>query len=185
VYLTIQDDLLVQEWKKTDPYLLNAEGYLEFLEDLLPKMLKLEEWQKDASILDWAHDNIQRKKYAAIGAVFTYRNREGRYSGLMLTSITSMNYLQVLELTKEREGQHYRFSCIEIMHEEILDHDPERPHIKGTFSPHTYYDVNLNRIEKPGMMKKIEKHLSKVSRWYSSPTKMETEPYPTPPLWDE
>ena len=179
------EDLVVQEWKKRDPYLLDFEGYLEFLDDLLRKMQKLEGWQRDASILDWAHDNIQRKKYATVGAVFAYCNREGRYSGLMLTSITSINYLQVLDLIKERERQHYTFLCIEIIHEKILDHDPERPHVKGTFSLHTYYDINLNQIEKPLMMKKIEKHLSKVSRWYSSPTKMETEPYPTAPLWEE
>ena len=179
----LQVETLVQEWKKRDPYLLDDEGYLRFLNDLLARIQKLEEWQKDASILDWAHDNIQRKKYAAIGAVFAYQNREGRYIGLTSTSITSMNYLQVLELIKEREKQ--RFLCIEIMHEKILDHDPERPHVKGTFSLHTYYDIDLNQIEKPLMMKKIEKHLSKVSRWYSSPTKMETEPYPTAPLWEE
>ena len=70
----LQVENLVQEWKKRDPYLLDDEGYLEFLHDILPKMQKLEGWQRDASILDWAHDNIQRKKYAAIGAVFAYQD---------------------------------------------------------------------------------------------------------------
>ena len=175
---------LVREWRRIDPYLLDVDGYLEFLD----KMRKLEDWQKDVSILDWAHNNIQRKKYATIGAAFADCNEEGRSSGLILTPITDINYLQVLELVRERRAEGLRFLCIDIIHEEIFeifDHDPERPCVKVTFGLHSYYDINLNQIEKPLMMKKIEKHLSKVSRWYSSPTKMETEPYPTAPLWEE
>jgi len=34
---------LVQEWKKTDPYLLDADGFQQFLEQRIPQVLKEEE----------------------------------------------------------------------------------------------------------------------------------------------
>jgi len=179
------EELLVYEWRKTDPYLLDAEGFIKFISDMTMKIQKLEELKQEASILDWANRHIQRKKYACISAVFTYPCKDDptRYSGLY--SVPLADYLQFLGLKERSEKKGSRFLCIDIMHEETSDHHPERPHVKGTFPLHTFYDADWNPIEKPKMMKKIEKHLSRVSAWYSSSTKMETEPYPTPPVWED
>lgn len=181
------EELLVNEWRKTDPYLLDAEGFIKFISDVTEKFQKLEELKRDASILEWANNNIQRKKYACISAVFAYASKDDptRCSGLYSTPLTDIDYLQFLELKETRKEIGGRFLCIEVMHEETLDHDPERPHTKGTFPLHTFYDADWNPIEKPKMMKKIEEHLSRVSSWYSSPTRMEAEPYPTPPVWED
>jgi len=178
------EELLVDEWRKIDPYLLDAEGFTKFISDITVKIQKLEDLKQETSILDWANNNIQRKKYACISAVFTYPCKDDptRYSGLFSSPLT--DYLQFLELKEKTEKKGSIFLCIDVMHEETLDHDPERPHVKGTFSLHTFYDADWNQIEKPKMMRKIEKHLSRVSRWYSSLTRMEAEPYPTPPVWE-
>ena len=179
--------VLVERWRKRDPYLVDVEGLCGFISEMTANMQILEDFKKDASVLDWANNNIQRKKYACIHAVFTYPSKDdpARYSGLYSVSLMGMNYLQFLDLKEGRESKGGRFLCIEIMHEETLGYDPERPHVKGNFSLHSYYDADWNPIEKPRMMKAVEKHLSRVSRWYGSPTKMKTEPYPTPPLWEE
>lgn len=170
---------LLKEWKKHDPFLEDIEGFQRFVE----RVQRFEELDSQTTTWnegEWGPKEI--KKYRGIWAVFAMESNflPGRFSGLLSTPIDD---LISFDKTKEKTESHGdRFLCFQVMHEKALDHHPERPRIKGTFSIHDYYNLDWESIPKPEMLKKIDKHLSRVSRWYNKPK--ENEPYPTPPLWE-
>jgi len=172
---------LLSFWRKRDPLLLNPEGFQEFVE----RQQFLAELRSQLTIFE---DGMPKRKgkYRGIWAVFASLDPEhpGRYCGLFYLPVTSMVQF---ELTKEKLEKHGdRFVCFEVMHEEILDYDPERPHVKGTFPKVEYYDYAWRRLpEKPRMLRLIEKHLRKVAKWYNEGGSKRGEPYPVPPAWEE
>lgn len=170
---------LLEEWKKHDPLLTDPEGFQRFFtraQCLQELQSQLTTWKKD----EWGPKEI--KKYRGIWAEFATRDNENprRFNGLFSIPVNDLTRFE--EIKKKLEAKGDMFLCFQVMHEETLDHDPERPHIKGTFSKYDYYDYNWEPISKPPFMKEIEKHLNRVSRWYNRGQK-ENEPYPTAPLW--
>jgi len=171
---------LVEEWKKRDPLLSDLEGFLRLLE-------RVQRFQELHSQLTTWHENgggpKEIKMFRGISAIFALKDRGSpqRYGGLSYIPVSDLLAFDGLKEKLEAGGD--LFLCFEVMHEETLDHDPERPHVRGTFSKYTYYDCDWEPVAKPEFMKKIEEHLRKVSEWYNRGAEMTSEPYPTPPLW--
>ena len=170
---------LLEEWKKHDPFLTDLEGFQRFVE----RVQRFEELHSQTTTCNedgWGPKEI--KKYRGIWAVFACRTKEDprRFCGLFFQPIDDLTTFDYTKGKYEKRGD--IFLCFQVMHEKTLDHHPERPHIKGTFAMYDYYNYDWEPIPRPEMMKKIEKHLNRVSRWYNK--HKENEPYPTPPLWE-
>jgi len=173
------EEEVVKFWKKSDPFLTDIEGFQKFVE----RVQKFRELY--AEVTTWKELGVvdEKRKYRRIDAVFGHEapKQPRRFCGLFYMPIN--NFLTFEEAKRRIEKHGDRFICFDIMHEELLDHDPERPHVKGCFSKHSYYNYDWEPIEKPEIIKKIERHLRRVSNWYSSGAPLKGESCPTPPLW--
>lgn len=170
---------LVQEWKKHDPLLSDLDGFQRFVERhqrFQELYVQLTTWYPNGG------GPKEIKKYRRIGAVFASPSKDDplRYSGLSYVPVSNLVAFEGLKKKCESWGD--LFLCFDVMHEENLDHDPDRPHIKGTFCKYTYYDYDWQPIPKPDFLKQVEQHLNRVSRWYDRGLEQKGVPYPAPPF---